>query len=230
MFGNMKIGTWNLNARWSAEHKALMIREACDVWLLTEVSPSVSIFDYHHHFSAKRMSRGQHYSAILSRLPLRALPDPHPASAAVVVGDITFCSTILPWSTCAHDPSSPWSGGGKVEDMVRETVDQISESLPKTNLVWGGDWNQNLVGGWEHVGSINGRARLDETVQKLTLKVPTADLPHQLKGSHTIDHIAVPRQWNCHSAIRVDASSLSDHDAYIVEAEPCHAGNALRSP
>jgi hypothetical protein len=222
----MKIGTWNLDADWSDAHKSLLSEADCDVWLLTEVSPETSMEDYDHHYSAHRMVRGQHYAAILSRLSLQALQDPHPASAAAVVGGITYCTSILPWSTCAHDIASPWAGGCTVENMVCETIDQLVETLPVSNLVWGGDWNQNLTGAWEHIGSRGGRARIEQALKTWYMKVPTACLSHRLKGCHSIDHIAVPMNWSCSSAISVDASGLSDHDAYIIKGEP----NAARRP
>ncbi len=215
----MKIGTWNLNADWSDAHKALLIHADCDVWLLTEVSPEISMRGYDHHFSEQRMVRGQHYAAILSRLSLQALKDPHPASVATVVDGITYCTSILPWSTCAHDISSPWAGGHTVENMVGETIDRLKAGLPDSNLVWGGDWNQNLVGGWEHVGSSGGCAKIEQALKAWNMKVPTASLSHQLEGSHAIDHIALPMNWICSSATRLKASELSDHDAYIIEAE-----------
>lgn len=215
----MKIGTWNLDARWTAAHEALLTQEHVDVWLLTEVSPSLSIPGFQHHFSEHRMMRGQHYSAILSRLPLQQLPDPHPASAAAILDGIVYCSSILPRSTCAHDPASPWAGGTSVEEMVRDSINQISQSLNTKSLVWGGDWNQNLVGNWEYVGSSGGRARIECAVTKWDLKVLTASLPHRRAGYHSIDHIAVPSTWKRRKSTRLDATSLSDHDAYIIEAE-----------
>ncbi len=53
----MRIGTWNLDAKWSEEHQALLTNEHCDVWLLTEVSPrarwaDAKIAGYYSHLSA----------------------------------------------------------------------------------------------------------------------------------------------------------------------------------
>jgi hypothetical protein len=33
---NMRIGTWNLAARWTCAHAAELIAADCDAWLLTE--------------------------------------------------------------------------------------------------------------------------------------------------------------------------------------------------
>lgn len=219
----MRIGTWNLEGHWSAAHQALLSREQCDVWLLTEVSASASLEKFNKHFSALRMTPGKCFSAIFSKAPLRRLPDPHPASAAVVTGDVTFCCSVLPWSTCAKAPSSPWHDGTSSEEMIRETLNDLAQGLPTNGFVWGGDWNQNLIGGWEHVGSKAGCKRLKLALEQWDLQVPTAGFAHRLAGSHSIDHIAVPNEWSCHRVIRVDAASLSDHDAYIVDVEPARS-------
>lgn len=219
----MKIGTWNLDARWSDAHGSFLMQQECDLWLLTEVSPDTALSGCDRHFSEHRMVRGQHYAGILSRLSLKKLPDPHHASAAAVVDGITYCSSILPWSTCAHDDGSPWVGGSKVENMVRETIDQLQKELPCSNLVWGGDWNQNLAGGWEWVGSGGGRARIERALTEWGLQIATAELPSRLKGCHTIDHIAVPVDWIWSSPVRLDASGLSDHDAYVIQTERTEA-------
>ncbi len=81
----MRIGTWNLEGKWSLANEAFMVREECDVWLLTEVHPSASLPGCHKHFSKLCMAPGQHYAAILSKSPIDKLPDPHPASAAAEI-------------------------------------------------------------------------------------------------------------------------------------------------
>jgi hypothetical protein len=216
----MRIGTWNLAAKWSGAHQALLVRQDCDVWLLTEVHPKACIADYHCCFSAATMVCGQHYAAVLSRWPLQPLADPHAASAAAVIDDVTYCATILPWAGCAKQSASPWVGAS-LEDMARAATDQLAKVLPKANTVWGGDWNQNLAGGWQNVGSGGVRAVVESAVSALGLLVPTAGLPHQRSEClYTIDHIALPHRWNFHSAARVTAVGLSDHDVYIIDAEP----------
>lgn len=117
---HIKVGTWNLDGRWSEQHEGLLMSERCDVWLLTEVHPSTHVNEFNIHLSAQRMSRGQHYAAILNRAPFTPTPDPHPASAAIVIEGVTFCSSILPWAGCAGQPVSPWhkgeSGSGRAAD------------------------------------------------------------------------------------------------------------------
>jgi hypothetical protein len=220
----MRIGTWNLDAKWKETHQALLARERCDVWLLTEVHPKArhanpTLSNYHCHLSVGVMARGQHWAAILSLLPLSPLPDPHEASAAAHIDGVTYCSTILPWSGCTTPPSTTWVGTS-LEENARPAIEQLTKALPKSNTVWGGDWNQNLAGGWHHVGSKGLRKSVEAAVSLLGLQVATADLPSQIgAGQNTIDHIAVPLQWKVRSATRISAMGLSDHDAYIIEVD-----------
>src|SRR3954469_3341349 len=214
----MRIGTWNLDAQWGEAHHSLLMRQCCDVWLLTEVLPKACIADYHIHPSEGTMSRGQHYAAVLSHRLLHPLASLHAASAAAVIDGITYCAAILPWAGCANQPASPWVGAS-LESMARSTFEQLNKGLPEALTVWGGDWNQNVVGGWQNVGSSALRVLVESAVSALGQHVPTAGLPHQRRGGYTIDHIAVPRRWNFHSAARVSALGLSDHDMYIVEVD-----------
>ena len=165
------------------------------------------------------MDQKQHWAAILSLEKFIPLDDPHPASAAVTIDGITFCSSILPWSTCGN--KAPWNG----KNLAEKTANALSilmPALPQQGLVWGGDWNQNLKGGWENVGTKEGQNLLNSAIKSLNLQVPTADLLHRLgTGHHTIDHIAVPSGWKVKSAKRIVAARngkrLSDHDAYVIE-------------
>lgn len=220
----MRIGTWNLDARWSDAHRDLLADACCDLWLLTEVNPEARHLDatmagFHCHVTTGVMARGQHWAAVLSRAPLAPLPDLHDASAAAIVGGVTYCATVLPWAGCTTPAPTPWVGA-TLEDMVRPAIDRIRQACPRANTVWGGDWNQNLAGGWQHVGSAGMRRRIESAVSLLDLQVVTAELPHQSGASqNTIDHIAVPVHWQVRSVARVSAVGLADHDAYVVEVE-----------
>ena len=59
------------------------------------------------------------------------------------------------------------------------------------------------------------------------LVVAPAALPHWRPGSLSIDHIAVPVSWRVVAAHRIVADRLSDHDAYVVDAEPGVHGGGL---
>ncbi len=224
----MKIGTWNVDGKWDERgfrHRDLLLDQHCDVWLLTEVNPKVQLDGYYRRLSSNVMICGQHWAAVLSRDPFCPLTDPHPASAAVRIEGITYCLSVLPWGTCGTEP--PWIQG-KLHEKTTNTLTILQTALLPQDLVWGGDWNQNLKGGWENVGSGEGRKRLKEAIESLNLKVPTADfeLMYQMDSghtvgliSHTIDHIAVPAIWNVRDARQVVAQGLSKHDAYVVEVD-----------
>jgi len=91
-------------------------------------------------------------------------------------------------------------------------------------LVWGGDWNQALVG-IDSVGSNDGRKHLLETIELLNLQVPTRNLLSRYGGEdYTIDHIAVPAVWKLKGepkqiVAESDGKRLSDHDAYVIEVD-----------
>ncbi len=222
----MRIGTWNLDAKWSEGHQTLLTNEHCDVWLLTEVLPKArgadaKIAGYNSHLSAGVMAPGQHWAAVLSRLPLTPyipLTGLHETSAAAVVSGVTYCSMILPWSGCNNHEPNPWVGSSLAE-MARPAIECLKTALPKSNTVWGGDWNQNLAGGWQRVGSAEMRKIVESALSSLELQVVTAELPFKSSASqNTIDHIAVPLQWNILGKPRqIPAAGLSSHDAYIIE-------------
>jgi len=71
--------------------------------------------------------------------------------------------------------------------------------------------------GKEYAGSMGGRTHILKAIQKLGLNVPTTALSHRANYFHSIDHIGVPLSWKVESARRINATGLSDHDAYVVE-------------
>lgn len=220
----MRIGTWNVAARLMSEgHKQLLLDQKCDVWLLTELHPrwaesnGTKVLHFNAHLSKGVMSRKQHWAAVLSVLPLTPCNDPHPASAAAVVDGVTFCSTILPWRG-VKTGSPPWRGSNHAE-MTEDAIRTLLKNLPKSDLVWGGDWNHSLTGR-EYAGSLGGRKHILEAVHSLRLSVPTMESEHRNQVSQSIDHIGIPLSWKVvENARKIDAIGLSDHDAYVVEVE-----------
>lgn len=217
----MRIGTWNLeNKPLTGRSLELLRQQYCDVWLLTEVPPDTQVPGFHVHVSQSVMELcGQHWAGVLGREPLEKLPDPHPASAAVKVHGITFCSSILPWRTCGA--AAPWSIGSQGAKTAAAVTSLLGD-LPRTNLVWGGDWNHELVGPLR-TGSTEGRAHILSALRDLNLIAHTTELPAQKRKftvCNSIDHIAVPAEWQVHLAFHVEAVGLSDHDAYVVEVQP----------
>lgn len=210
----MRVGTWNLAGRWNQAQRALMEDQDCDVWLLTEVPDVTNLDGYSIHLTGELMAPGRRWAAILSRGELIGRPDPHPASAAADAFGLTWCSSILPWRACG---TTPWGEGNTAQKTIR-AIDQIINGLPSTGLVWGGDWNHALTGP-EYVGSLAGRAAIEDAARRLNLTVATWESPHREPGLSAIDHIAVPAHIAVSGACRIVAVDtrgrrLSDHDAY----------------
>ena len=210
------IGTWNVQGRWSPAHRALLERYACSVWLLTEVNDDLELADFHIHRSTARMAQRRRWSAVLTRESAERLLDPHPASAAVAIGDVTYCASILPWRSCGHRP--PWVGE-KHADKTAAAVNSLDAALAFGPLVWGGDWNHALIGR-EYSGSLGGRNAIMRMIARRHLQVPTSDLPHRIDGLLSIDHIAVDQSARILRAERFAANGLSDHDGYVIEVGP----------
>ena len=78
-------------------HRELLEAQDCSVWLLTEVSDRVLLPGYQLARTQSLMAARRHWAAVLTASPAIRLRDPHPASAAVVLDGVTFCSSILPW-------------------------------------------------------------------------------------------------------------------------------------
>lgn len=215
--GVVRVGTWNLEGRWSADHLALLTAHDCDVWLLTEVRDDTKVPGFEAHLTTSRMGPRKFWAGVFARDGLRPLPDPHPASAAAVITDLAWCSSILPWRSCGTEP---WGAGASGEKTVR-ALEQIRDALPAGGLVWGGDWN-HAMRGREYVGSLAGRAAIRRIVADRHLTVTTHLAAHRIPGLYTIDHIAVPDGAQVLAVERIvaedpEGNRLSDHDAYTTE-------------
>lgn len=221
--GKLRIGTWNLDNRIPTQkHREILLSHECDVWLLTELNPrwrtsEGGLGDWNVHVSKGVMGRKQHWAAIVTKHACDPLADPHPTSAAAVVNGVTYWSTILPWRGVKAG-SAPWSGSNHAE-MTAAAVNALRLKVPKGELVWGGDWNHSLVGK-EHAGSTGGRKHVLNAIETLGLTVPTSTILHRGDYCNAIDHIGVPKHWGIDGAYRIEATSLSDHDAYIVDVTP----------
>lgn len=212
----MRIGTWNLEGRWDDRHLARVVDMACDVYLLTEVSERVEIPGFQLHSTTLSMAPRRRWAAVATRGLSDALADPHGASAMVEFDGLRICASILPWRSCGT--RSPWVGSTTAE----KTETSVADVLASAPTVWGGDWNHALAGR-EWSSSINGRSAILEALGQLQLQVPTVNLPHQIPGLLTIDHIAVPTSWTVHAVEHhrafVGDVRISDHDAYLLEVE-----------
>lgn len=213
----VRVGTWNIEGRWSPDHQRFAAALECDVWLLTEVREDTALTGFENHFTSSSMGSRKRWAGVFSRGRLQPLPDPHPASAAAVSLGLTWCSTILPWRSCG---TRPW-GDGTSSCKTRRALDQLMAALPSSGLVWGGDWNHALQG-TEYAGSLSGRTAIEVALEGRRLTLATRELPHRIPGLYSIDHLAVPRESRVQNAVRIIAQDqrghrLSDHDAYVMD-------------
>jgi hypothetical protein len=217
----MRIGTWNLEGRWSAGHATFMQRCACDIWLLSIVQDA---FALEGGETARSEPRGEgddvSWSAVWSAAGLEAIEPSHPAVACARVGELLVCSSVLPWRNAA-----PFSDddGDSVASITRAAIGGVRDALAGGHdVIWGGGWNHGLYE-QENVGTLLGRRGIRELVAELTLQTPTARLPNSIAGMFSTDHIAVPERWEVEDASRVIAQlggrRMTDSDAYVVECE-----------
>jgi hypothetical protein len=216
----MRVGTWNLEGRWSADHATFMQRCACDVWLLSIVQDA---FALEAGETARSEPRGGDvsWSAVWSAAGLEAIEPPHPAVACARVGELLVCSSVLPWRNAA-----PFSDddGDSVASITGAAIAGVREALAGgRDVIWGGGWNHGLHER-ENVGTLIGRRGILALVAELMLQTPTARLPNSIAGIFSTDHIAVPERWEVEDAARVIAQiggrRLTDNDVYVVECEP----------
>lgn len=213
----VRVGTWNLEGRWSQDHLELLAAQECDVWLLTEVRDDTSLPGFGSHLTSARIDGRRHWAGVFSHSQIGRLPDPHPASAAAIVMGLVWCSSVLPWRSCG---TTPW-GEGTTTEKTSRALEQLTAVLPVGGLVWGGDWNHAMEGR-EYAGSLAGRAAIKDVLADRQLKLVTHRLPHCIPGLFTIDHIAVPEGTLIVDVTRVVAEGrrgdrLSDHDVYTTE-------------
>ncbi|MGZ4586647.1 MAG: hypothetical protein ACXVX9_02455 [Mycobacteriaceae bacterium] len=212
----MRIGTWNLDGNWSLQHRALLEREECDVWLLTEVHVKTSIRGLKIHPTDGLMGPGKWWAAVCTTADHATKPDPHRASALVHANGFRFMSSVLPWRS-----SGPSWAGATLADKLRWALDELRGHIDELTI-WGGDWNQALEGR-EFVGSSDGRDQILDLIHNAGLSVPTRSLGSASLGHRSIDHIAVPVGWDVDGAYRISAvvngHRLSDHDAYVISVD-----------
>lgn len=218
----MKIGTWNLDGRWSANHQQFLEKGKCDVWLLTEV-PKKFALDGGELSRSTLMTPDKFWSGVWSNHNPASSTSPHPAAAMAVRDGVLYCSCVLPWRSAR--PWWPAEDTGDVAAMTAATLARLRTRLLATpgDVVWGGDWNHALHGR-EVAGTNRGRVEIEKLCSELQLQVRTERQPHAKLGLLSIDHIAVPAAWQVTKCRRVvaeaDGNRLSDHDAYIVDIKP----------
>jgi len=214
--GGMRIGTWNLEGRWSPAHGEFLGSLRCDVLLLTELHQETRVPGMRGRTTYGLMAPGRFWAGVFSAGGLAGFPDPHPASALGMADGLLLCGSVLPWRSCGR--GYPWIGE-RQGDKTAAAVAPIARL--RSPLIWGGDWNHALEGP-DHAGSRDGRDHILGVVAHLGLQVPTAELAG-CGGERSIDHIAVPKEMTVRDAAQVtaalDGRRMSDHDAYVVEVD-----------
>lgn len=66
----MRIGTWDLEGRWTPEHGDVLLQQECDLWLLTEVAAGTRLPGYAAVTTEADMLPGKAWAAVLSRRAL----------------------------------------------------------------------------------------------------------------------------------------------------------------
>lgn len=215
----MRVGTWNLEGRWSAGHATFMQRCSCDIWLLSIVRDD---FALQAGETARSEPRGDDvsWSAVWSAAGLEAIEPTHPAVTCARVDELLACSSVLPWRNAA-----PFSDddGDSVASITRAAIAGVRDALAGGHdVIWGGGWNHGLHER-ENVGTLMGRREILALIGALGLQTPTARLPNSIAGMFSTDHIAVPERWEVENASRVIAQiggrRLTDSDVYVVECE-----------
>jgi len=191
----------------------------CDVWLLTEVPYTFSMEPGQWRFSGLMGGPDKVFAAVWAKAGLEHLGREHETAAFATVNGVRVCSCVLPWRAAS---SQSWPDKGDLATITHTAVDSLRTRLVHGagELVWGGDWNQELEGPLR-VGTKEGRRAVSALITELDSQTPTSGLDH-VTGDRSIDHIAIPRSWTVGKheqlpAVADDGTRLSDHDAYIVE-------------
>ncbi|MGY1782237.1 endonuclease/exonuclease/phosphatase family protein [Geodermatophilus sp. SYSU D01036] len=241
----MRIGTWNL---WlcppstSPRGQAIsgwLDQQAVDVWLLTEV---------HRDWDRGRRlvvspRRGvgpeeKRWAGIETALPLGALrtsPEPKHSGeeglclARLELGGFTASSvlvacSVLPWKGAGpYWPGLPSGQAAEFCHVLDHHVARIEEErVPGEPLIWGGDFNQQLLRPFWFTTE-DGAAALRAAFDRLGLVAPTEQSRHLNGTSFAIDHLAVSPDLVAEDGPAAvhrpewEGGQLSDHAAYTTE-------------
>lgn len=218
----LTIGTWNLEQRSAASSRGkvqdrLLAAHPVDAWLLTEVGAGRDCVAV----SARIAGSAAVWSAVATP-GAEPLPVSHPtlAMARLRLGRtaVLLACSVLPWRQAGEHWPHPADGTGDTERFagcLDAHLAEIAGAAGDGSVVWGGDFNQPLVG--PQTGfSLSCRDLLRDRLARAGLVAATAHLTAR-PGGASIDHVAVPPGMAAEALVRhLDGRGASDHDAYLV--------------
>jgi len=257
--GTLRVGTWNLEkcphpedakgwevARWQ-DHLA------ADIWLLTEVHRDWESARGSVLVSPPRGGDGsgtKRWAAIQTPYPIYQLDDDggeRPAAEESLclaridlpqhlgAGSILVACSVLPWRGAGR--SWPGLPDKILNEQQAFVLDQHVERIERAwdgrePIVWGGDFNQELVdlaphrkaAGYRLAGTIAGIDRLRAAFDRFPLTAVTEQSQHLDTQARSIDHLAVSRSVaagaaRVHRPHHPDGRLLSDHAAYVADID-----------
>jgi hypothetical protein len=246
----MILGTWNLEVYASPDSRKgrrqvdVLRQHDADLWFLTELHADFAVPGQATHFSQPRDEADpiRRKAAISTSWPI----EPIPANDNPVEGRLAMARVYPPGgedSVLAVCSVLPWRGATPhwrrllghhlaYGDVFAYLLDYVvrrihAERRSGENVLWGGDFNQALIGR-DYVGTLQGRAALLRAFDDMGLQVPTQYLRAQIEEHPAIDHIAIPSGWPVAAppgthVPTYEGRALSDHALYLVETAPRHA-------
>lgn len=243
----VRIGTWNLKLcptrQWprGLAIASWLDRQAADIWLLTEVHRDWRRSDDGFVVSPPRGGAPDHkrWSGIVSGLPFGTLDtvgDPDHAGeeglclARLEVGapgsSLLVACSVMPWRSAGkYWPGLPPGQVAEFTHVLDHHVARIAaERRPGEDLVWGGDFNQQLTPPFSGA-TRDGALALRRAFDSLGLVALTERAEHLNGVLSAIDHLAVSREAQTHGEPATvqrptwDGGQLSDHAAYTADIQ-----------
>jgi endonuclease/exonuclease/phosphatase family metal-dependent hydrolase len=240
----MILGTWNLevypppHSRKGRQQVDALHHHDADLWFLTELHADLAVSAQAIHFSQPRDEANPDWrkATISTRWPIEPIPaDDSPVEGRLAMarvyppgceGSVLAVCSVLPWRGATPHWRRLLGSHLTYRDVYAHLLDYVvrrihAERQPGENVIWGGDFNQALIGR-DYVGTLHGRAGLLRAFDEMELQVPTRDLPAKTVNHPAIDHIAIPAGWHvvtppATQVPTLESRSLSDHALYLVE-------------
>jgi hypothetical protein len=243
----MRLATWNLKecpAPQGARGQLIgemLAQVNATITLLTEVHADWAMDGQAVSMSPRRQGykRQHRLAGVQSSLPLDRLerPNNHPVEEEALclvrvrtpdseTQSVLVACSVMPWGAAKW-----WSGLREVSKreglapqfsaVLQHHVGRIeAERRPNERVIWGGDFNQELLGS-SKAGSAEGCGELLEAFKRLDVEPLTKNSKHLMPELSSIDHLAVSRGWMTWGEPVVHGEPgpdfPSDHALYVVD-------------